>query len=234
MNKFWLGLGALLVGVAVSAQAQTQTIALDVGHYLDKPGATSAYGVTEFSYNQALAEAVSEKLLSAGYTVRLIGDDGQAKDLHRRAAAATGADLLVSLHHDSTQPQFMQSWTVDGGKQMYSDRSKGYSVFVSRENPQFARSSACASALGQQMQSRGFSVNPAHAEKIAGESRDWLDEKSGVYTADFTVLSESKVPALLLESGVIVNRDEARKLNSATTRATIGDAILAAVKACLQ
>ncbi|KPC50808.1 N-acetylmuramoyl-L-alanine amidase family protein [Amantichitinum ursilacus] len=232
MNKSWLALAALLV--AALAQAQPQTIALDVGHYLEKPGATSAFGVTEFSYNQALAEAVSEKLLSAGYTVRLIGDDGQAKDLHRRAAAASGADLLVSLHHDSTQLQFMQSWTVEGAKQMYSEHSKGFSVFVSRDNPQFARSARCATALGQQMQAHGFSVNASHAEKIPGESRDWLDEKAGVYTADFTVISESKVPALLLEAGVIVNRDEAPRLSSATTRAAIGDAILAAAKACLQ
>ena len=235
MRKSHFVLLALSTALALaSTQAAATTVALDIGHYLERPGATSAYGETEFSYNQALADVVSERLLGAGYAVRLIGDDGQAKDLHRRAAAATGADIMVSLHHDSTQAQFLQEWTVDGLPQKYSDRSKGFSIFVSHQNPQFAKSAACASALGQQMQLKGFVVNPAHAEKITGENREWLDQKAGVYTADFVVVAETRVPALLLESGVIVNREEAKKLGSPATRAQIADAILGALKACLK
>ncbi|GGP21833.1 N-acetylmuramoyl-L-alanine amidase [Silvimonas iriomotensis] len=236
MNKLLAALA--LVGVAAAPLAMGKprplTVAVDVGHYLDAPGATSAYGVTEFTYNSKLADVLTERLLAAGYTVRLIGDDGQSKDLQKRAKAAEGADVFVSLHHDSTQPQFLQEWEVDGQKQKYADRSHGFSVFVSKINPQYSKSLACAKALGGQMKAQGFEVNASHAEKIEGEGREWADEANGVYTADFVVLRATTMPALLLESGVIVNRDEAKKLDLITTRNKIADAVIAALGECMK
>ncbi|GGP26690.1 N-acetylmuramoyl-L-alanine amidase family protein [Silvimonas amylolytica] len=236
MNKVLatLALVCVVVAPAVMAKPRPLTVAVDVGHYLDAPGATSAYGVTEFTYNSKLADVLTERLLAAGYTVRLIGDDGQSKDLQKRAKAAEGADVFVSLHHDSTQPQFIQEWEVDGQKQKYSDRTHGFSVFVSKINPQYTKSLACAKALGAQMKTQGFEVNVSHAEKIEGESREWVDQADGVYAADFVVLRATTMPALLLESGVIVNRDEAKTLDQITTRNKIADAVIAAIGDCMK
>ena len=237
MNKFLAALVLACVAVApaaMAAKAHPVTVALDVGHYLDAPGATSAYGVTEFTYNSKLADVLTERLLAAGYTVRLIGDDGLSKDLQKRAKAAEGADVFLSLHHDSTQAQFLQEWEVDGEKHKYSDRTHGFSVFVSKINPQYTHSVACAKALGSQMKTQGFEVNPSHADKIEGEGREWVDEGNGVYAADFVVLRATTMPAMLLESGVIVNREEAKKLDQITTRNKIADAVIAALGECMK
>ena len=75
-------LGALVV------PAVGLTIALDVGHYLAHPGATSARGVPEFVFNQALAGVVQDALTKQGFGVRMIGAQGDMHDLRARTRAA--------------------------------------------------------------------------------------------------------------------------------------------------
>ena len=51
--------GQSVAQVAVQAgacQKSTFKVALDIGHYKAAPGAISARGITEFTYNHALAE----------------------------------------------------------------------------------------------------------------------------------------------------------------------------------
>jgi N-acetylmuramoyl-L-alanine amidase len=53
--------GAALLQASVTAVAALP-VAIDVGHYLARPGAISAYGVTEFEYNHALAAVIAARL----------------------------------------------------------------------------------------------------------------------------------------------------------------------------
>ena len=112
------------------------TVALDVGHTLSQPGATSARGVPEFEYNRRLAQALFAGLGRAGVAAVLIGAEGTPMQLQERTrlAQAARADLLLSLHHDSVQPHYLTAWTIDGQAQRYSDVFRGYSVFVSAQN----------------------------------------------------------------------------------------------------
>ncbi|MFP3507703.1 N-acetylmuramoyl-L-alanine amidase, partial [Burkholderia sp. SIMBA_062] len=82
-------------------------VAVDVGHYLDRPGAISAHGITEFEYNHALAAVLAARLGAAGTPVRLIGHRGEMADLRARAheAEAAGAGFFLSVHHDSVKEQ---------------------------------------------------------------------------------------------------------------------------------
>jgi N-acetylmuramoyl-L-alanine amidase len=116
--------------------ATAATIALDVGHSPRKSGAASARGVPEFGFNQALVQAVRDALEARGVTVVMI----PGGDLRARAAAARGADLLLSIHHDSVQPRYLEDWQFAGKQHRMSDRFSGYSVFVSRSNPHRASS----------------------------------------------------------------------------------------------
>lgn len=214
----------LLLSFAVPAQAAT--IAVDVGHYLAAPGATSAYGMSEFSYNLALARRVESTLQTAGHKVLLINADGQMRDLRARVQAAAAADLLISLHHDSVQPQYLQVWDVAGKSQRYADQFSGYSLFVHSQASQFSRSFACAQAVSQSLLAQGFKPTDHHAPGIAGEDRLQLDPKLGIYDADFVVVRLGKIPAILLEAGVIVNRAEALTLQEPATQNQMAEAIL--------
>jgi N-acetylmuramoyl-L-alanine amidase len=211
------------------------SIAVDVGHYLKNPGAISARGVPEFEYNLQLSREVAAALRHAGHKVALIGDDGLAENLGGRAPRAAGMDLFISIHHDSVRPRYLLAWAHEGATRLYSDRFSGYSVFVSRLNPQPGASLRCASAIGAAMRKAGFTPSRYHADPVVGESRPFADEPNGVHYFDnLAVLKTASIPALLFEAGVIVNPDEEMRLREPATRRRIAESISAAVNVCLQ
>jgi N-acetylmuramoyl-L-alanine amidase len=206
------------------------TVALDVGHSLAHPGATSARGVPEFAFNRALALVVRQRLEQHGLQVRVIGAKGDMQDLRARTQAAVGADVFLSLHHDSVQAQYLETWTPAGTPRRFSDRFSGFSLFVSRANPGLAPSLACASQLGAALRHAGFTPSLHHAEPIPGESRPFADRLNGVYYFDdLVVLKTATQPALLLEAGIIVNRTEELLLDTPEHRGRIAQAMLAGV-----
>ncbi|MGH9579207.1 MAG: N-acetylmuramoyl-L-alanine amidase, partial [Terriglobales bacterium] len=222
------GAGLWLAPVALAAR-----IAVDIGHYLEKPGVISARGVTEFEYNRRLALEVAEALQRAGHRTLLIGDDGLAEDLGRRAPRARGLDLFISIHHDSVQPRFLSSWDHGGETLLYSDQFSGFSLFVSRLNSHTEASLKCASAIGAALQGAGFTPSRYHADPIVGENRPFADEANGVHYFDnLAVLKTASIPALLFEAGVIVNRDEELRMRNPAVRRRIADSVAAAIGTC--
>jgi N-acetylmuramoyl-L-alanine amidase len=216
--------------VAVAA-----SIAIDVGHYLDKPGVISAHGITEFEYNLRLSRELADALRRAGHKVVLIGDDGLADNLGRRAPRAVGMDLFISVHHDSVQPRFLTPWQYEGVQLLYSDRFSGYSLFVSRIHAHTDPSLKCASAIGLGLRQAGFIPSRYHADPIVGENRPFADEENGVHYFDnLAVLKTAGIPALLFEAGVLVNRAEELRMRDPAVRGKIVKAVVGAVATCLQ
>jgi N-acetylmuramoyl-L-alanine amidase len=201
-----------------SCQKSTFRIALDVGHDKTRPGATSARGVTEFTYNLALAELVLHALKTDGFHATfLIGESGERLSLmHRTEIAREGnAALFISLHHDSVQPKYLSTWLFRGKTHLYSDKFHGYSIFVSGSSHFAPDSMVLATDLGQALIAQGMTPSMHHAEPIPGENRVLLNPALGIYRFDqLAVLSGATMPALLLESGIIVNRDEEHEILS--------------------
>jgi len=220
----WLALLAACLPAAAAFGATVKEVAVDVGHFLEKPGVISVTGVPEFEYNKALAFKVRETLEAAGLRVRMIGERGDFADLYERVKAARGADLFVSIHHDSVQEEYLP----------VAERFAGFSIFVSRTNPQVAKSLACASAIGAEMLKAGFTRSLYHADPVLGESRAFADEANGVHYFDnLAVAKNATTPALLFEAGVIVNRSEEARLARPETQAVIASAIAKGVVQCM-
>jgi N-acetylmuramoyl-L-alanine amidase len=227
----WLG---LFLAVAVMAADGAPLVAIDVGHFLAEPGALSARGRPELEFNRELAALLRDALEARRLAVMVIGADGGMSVLSRRTAAARGADLLVSVHHDSVQPHYLEEWTHAGETQRFSDRFAGFSLFVSRRNPRLAESLACASAIGAGLRAAGFASSLYHAEPIPGESKPFADRLNGVHYFDnLVVLHTATQAAVLLEAGVIVNRAEELRLRDPATHRRIADAVAAGVAECL-
>lgn len=225
--------GLLALSAIITAKAAMPLIALDVGHSWQKPGAFSARGVPEFAFNRALAESVAKNLQKQGFSIRVNGIDGTLDHLHIRPQLAQGADFLLSIHHDSVQPQYLKLWTADGKTRRYSDRFSGFSLFVSRRNPRFEQSLVCASALGAALRAAGFTPSTHHAEPIAGENRPFADRENGVYAFDdLVVLRAATQPAVLFEAGIIVNRADELKLQQPATQARIAAALTEGLSRC--
>lgn len=224
----------LIFGYAIDAlTAHATTIALDVGHSLTKPGATSARGVPEFVFNRSLVLVLRDELQARGFSVLTIGEQGDVRDLYSRPASAKGADLLLSVHHDSVQPQYLKDWQYGGKRHRKSERFSGFSLFVSRANASFPMSLQCASSIGAALRNAGFQPSAYHAEKIPGEDRPFADEVNGVhYFDDLVVLKTATLPAVLLEAGVLVNPADELLLSELATRQKIAAAVANAMS-CL-
>ncbi len=219
---------------AVCAAGQAQTVAIDVGHYKEEPGATSARGRPEIEFNRELALEIRSEVRNRGLKTTLIGADGLMARLVGRTAAASNADFFLSVHHDSVQPQFLSTWEYEGLPRRYSDLYSGFSLFVSRKNAAPGPSLACASAIGAALRHAGFSPSLYHADPIPGESKTFADRANGVHYYDnLIVLKTARTPAVLLEAGVILNRDEETRMLSAETRRRIAAGVANGLKSCL-
>jgi N-acetylmuramoyl-L-alanine amidase len=101
----------------------------------------------------------------------MVNEDGDIGALKDRTVKAGDARLLVSIHHDSVQPHYLETWEFEGEDRHYSDRFSGYALFVSRDNLFPAESLRCASTIGAALQARGYPPSYYHAEPIPGENR---------------------------------------------------------------
>ncbi len=210
-------------------------VIVDVGHTEAVPGAMSARGATEYSFNLALAQDAKQALLDAGFakTVLLITDQAPPKGLITRAAAANSqrADLFLSIHHDSVPDNLMKTWQFEGQDQHYDDDYPGYALFISEDNGDRAGSLMFGDLLGKELEAHGLQYTPHYTLALMGHRRrELLDPVAGVYRYDqLIVLRMTHMPALLLEAGSIVNRQEELELGTPERRAKTSAAIAAAV-----
>jgi len=211
-------------------------LVVDVGHTRKSDGALSARNIPEYDFNLRLATRLVEKLKSEGFSwTRLMVTEGKARpSLLKRVATAnnSGAELFLSIHHDSVPDKFMEDWEYEGKKSKYSDRFSGWSLFVSRDNADFDSSFSFAKMIGKRMKAQGFKFADQYSLPVMGKYRhDLIDKAAGVYRYDnLVVLMRTRMPAVLLEAGSIINRDEELQVAGHERQdATIG-AVTAALK----
>lgn len=231
MKRWW----AFFLLIALAGGARAAPVAVDVGHYRERPGATSAYGVPEFEYNQSLAAVLAARLAADGVPVRLIGWRGEMADLRERPrqAEAAGAGFFLSVHHDSVQENQLEPWEWNGRTLRHADGFAGFSLFVSRLNPRLEESLACARAIGAALRDAGLPIATHHVAAASGGGLEWADAARGVYYYDnLVVLKTATIPAVLLEAGVIVNREEERQLAGAVRRSLTADAVARGLRGC--
>ncbi len=226
----------LLTGISQRGQADfVPKIALDIGHSKQQPGAISARGKPEFYFNHDLALILQDALTKLQIDAFLIGEDGNTLDLQQRTTLAhdNKASIFLSIHHDSTQASYLKPWKWQKVGQHYSDKFSGFSLFISRKNQQPLISLKCARLIGTALKKNGFNPSNHHAEAILGENRPWADKNAGVYYYDdLIVLKSAKMPAVLFEAGVIVNRTEELNLQKTSTRHLIATSISQGLAGC--
>jgi N-acetylmuramoyl-L-alanine amidase len=219
-----------------NCQPSAFRVVVDVGHTVDVPGALSARGMPEYAFNLQLARQIKEMLAGAGFdkTVLLISTKAPPAGLFERANIANRlpADLFISIHHDSVPDNLIHTWQYEGQDQQYNDDYPGYALFVSNDNADRAGSLLFGKFLGKALQARGLQFTPHYTLPLMGHRRrQLLDADAGVYRYDqLVVLRYTRMPALLLEAGSIVNRQEELELATPERRTLTSAAVAAAVE----
>ena len=210
-------------------------IALDVGHTPTQPGATSARGVTEYAFNRELAGRIKDKLIGSRFrstSVILTQMDGTAGLRQRvRRAADMNADIFFSIHHDGVHDEYTIPWLYQGRQEYYFDGAKGFSLHVSSKNIRYDDSLRLAQILADELIDSGLTFTTIHETRHPEGARvPFVDSTRGIYRRDnLVVLREAEMPAVLIEGGMIVNRDEELALASPLRQTTIASAVVAAV-----
>ena len=216
-------------------------IVVDVGHTVQAPGALSARNVPEYDFNLRLGQQIQQRLIADRFTgtVLLVTEGGARPSLFKRVATANElpADLFLSIHHDSVPDWLLEDWEFEGTPSHFSDSFSGYSLFVSRDNPDYDASLFFATLLGKQLKGRGLQYARQYTGAFMGKyQHELVDADLRIYRYDqLIVLKEAKMPSVLLEAGSIINRDEELQMNSPERRDLITASVIKAVEAfCLR
>lgn len=216
-------------------RAEGYRVAIDIGHTSKRPGAVSARGVPEYLFNKKIAVLLYKKLQQDRRFRRsfLINETGSDISLADRALIAQrlGADLLLSIHHDSVEPEDLSDWFYQGEIRPYCDKFAGHSIFYSEKNGQPLESLKFAKILGSEMLRAGFCPTLHHAKKFTGGDKDLIDRTRGIYKYNqLVVLKNSFMPAVLFECGIIKSRTEELQLLKPKYQAKLVDALYQALK----
>lgn len=214
----WLLFALLFGGVSplyAECSKSTFRLAIDIGHDVENFGAKSARGEGEYWFNKRLAHRLHEALQHAGYRQSFIlNDEEEVLPLYVRTkkAADKKAEFFLSIHHDSAREFLLGEWEYRGVKALQGDRFSGHSLFFSKRNPYWEKSLGFAKSLGDAL--LADNLRPTLHHDGVGKRR-LFDSRRGIYRYDpLIVLHSSRMPAVLFEGGVILNRDDEILLRS--------------------
>jgi len=221
-------------------------IVIDVGHVPRQQGEqchrgitcpwgeTSARGIPEYDFNLNLAKRINQELVRQGFgsTQLLLTPAGGTLRQRADRANAVNADIFLSIHHDGVRDEAMKPWTFNGEPQYYFDASRGFSLHISPRNPRYNESLELARIIADRLMARGLQFTRIHDQNhVEGARVPWADKARGIYSRrDVFVLGAANMPAVLLEGGVIVNREEEPALSSPAYQLRIASAVTEAIK----
>lgn len=231
------GLAFFFLGSLGSGEcwARDFRVAIDIGHTQNSPGAVSSRGMPEYLFNKTIGTLLYKKLrqdkkFNGSF---IINETGEDISLSTRAAIAQrqGADLLLSIHHDSVEPEDLSYWLYQEKNMPYCDKFTGYSIFFSEKNGRSVDSLMFAFVLGSEMLQAGFCPTLHHVKKFTGGDKDLIDKTRGIYKYNqLVVLKNATMPAVLFECGIIKNRKDELQLSNPKYQARLVDALYQAIK----
>jgi N-acetylmuramoyl-L-alanine amidase len=199
---------------------RVHTVVVDPGHGGRDPGATGIGGLREKDVNLAISKKLAAGLEKRGFDVVLTRSDDRALTLEERTAVAesSGGDVFVSIHANATSRKLtrgIELYTLDANHERHSldvaARENG--VPAARLDPlQRALARLQAGELASQSE---LLASLVHENVILGAKRRGRSSPDlGLKKGPFYVLFMSSMSSVLVETGFVTNRHDAKLLRS--------------------
>ena len=215
---------------------EVRRVVVDAGPGGRDPGAIGPGRVREKDVTLAIAKKLSAKLREAGFEVVLTRDEDRTLALEERTALANtaGGDLFVSVHanaHPRRNRDGVETYFLNVAADRYAARlaERENGLDLGEGDEQAARILTDLDAKASALSSRRL-ASLVQQEVTAGVRARVGDVRDlGVKSALFYVLLGARMPAVLVETGFISNREEERRLASARYQDEVASGIARAV-----
>jgi N-acetylmuramoyl-L-alanine amidase len=231
-------------GVAASGEVPgpgtIRRVVVDAGHGGHDPGAIGPRRVREKDVTLAMAKRLARKLRAAGFEVVLTRSGDRFLALEERTALANTArgDLFVSIHanaHPRRNRAGVETYFLDVTNDRYAAR------LAARENGADPDEAGQGTELLRILSDLDAKASAGSSRRLAqlvqreitrsvrseiGGVRDL-----GVKSALFYVLLGARMPAVLVETGFISNREEERRLASRRYQEEVASSMARAIQA---
>ena len=191
--------GSTLKVTLTEPSIKAKVIVIDAGHGGYDPGAIGVTGLEEKAFNLETALILRDKLEALGAEVLLTRDDDSFISLTSRAAVANKvyADVFVSIHANASE----RSSTNGTSTYYYAPSSDPvlYAQYVERRQLADSVQNRLAALLG---------------------TRD-----IGILQGNLSVLRNTKMPSILVESAFLSNAEDERRLKDRQFREKVAQGI---------
>jgi N-acetylmuramoyl-L-alanine amidase len=225
--------------VSLSAQAglKVRRVVIDAGHGGEDPGAIGPTGVKEKDITLKLARRVAEKLRKdLKMEVILTRDKDVYLPLEQRTAIANAAhaDLFISIHCNSSPNRRIygvETYYLNITDDKYAIR------LAARENRESEKSIGDLEFILADLAMKSNVDDSARLSKlvqanVVGELREkYTSVKDlGVKHALFYVLIGAKMPAILVETSFVSNKQEEARLNDPRYQDNLADGLVQGIR----
>ena len=219
------------IGRLPAALRRVDTIVVDPGHGGRDLGATGVGGLREKDVNLSIAKRLADRLRKLDFRVVLTRDHDQTVDLEERTAIAesSGGDVFISIHANASRrsdARGIEIYTLDSNHERHS------LDVASRENGVPAEE---LDALQRALARLRADETASDSERLAGfvhqnviraaKRHDRGLPDLGLKKGPFYVLFMSSMPSVLVETGFVTNRRDAKLLGSDRFQRILADEI---------
>lgn len=221
----------------ISVPMELKRVVIDPGHGGKDPGAISRSGLQEKNVNLDIALRLKNMFERSGVSVVMTRTYDVFIPLPRRAEIAnrSGADIFISVHSNANPSRSMNGFEVYYVSGKISDYQRALSL-ARISAPQIKGSSLGSNSndLKVTLWDMIYTNNRAESIDLAGNlcqtaSRNIRVPILGVKGANYYVLKNVRIPAVLIEVGFLSNSYEERLLRDSAYRQQIAESIFEGV-----
>lgn len=218
---------------AAARFSKLRKIVLDPGHGGYDPGAIGKSGLKEKDINLDIAKRLHNILKSEGVEVVMTRSDDTFISLGERARIANscGAELFLSIHSNANRVKSLSGFEAYYINPDIGDVSRSLN---SAKNDRLYFSEGCFDGVSTEVKAILWDMIYTHARAEAIElgssicrsaQKNLGVEVLGVKKGRYAVLRNTRIPAVLIETGFLSNSQEERMLNNGYYRQKLAEAI---------